>query len=84
MDVTFTDLDANYRLTLRNGVLIYVRRDAENAAAATLYAHQGQMLGLLAGDTSSPGIDIAGDPGILQSLLGVLEKGDPSFNIVTP
>jgi alkyl sulfatase BDS1-like metallo-beta-lactamase superfamily hydrolase len=29
-------------------------------------------------------IDIAGDPGILQSLMGVMERGDPSFNIVTP
>ena len=42
------------------------------------------MLGLLAGDTSSPGIDITGDVDVLQSLLGVLEKGNPSFNIVTP
>jgi len=42
------------------------------------------MLGLVAGDTSSPGIDIAGDADVLRALLGVLEKGDPSFNIVTP
>jgi hypothetical protein len=39
---------------------------------------------VLAGDLSGPGIDIAGDPGILQSLMGVMERGDPSFNIVTP
>jgi len=29
-----------------------------------------RMLGLLAGDTTSPGIDITGDPNTLRSLLG--------------
>ena len=29
MDVTFADLDANYRLTLRNGVLVYRKRPAD-------------------------------------------------------
>jgi alkyl sulfatase BDS1-like metallo-beta-lactamase superfamily hydrolase len=42
------------------------------------------MLRLLAGDTSSPGIDIAGDTDVLDRLLSVLEKGDPAFSIVTP
>jgi alkyl sulfatase BDS1-like metallo-beta-lactamase superfamily hydrolase len=44
------------------------------------------MLGLLGGYTTRPcpGIDIAGDANVLPSLLGVLDKGDPSFNIVTP
>ena len=36
------------------------------------------------GTRSSPGIDIAGDANVLPSLLGVRDKGDPSFNIVTP
>jgi len=34
------------------------------------------MLGLLAGDTGSPGINIAGDGKALDRLLGVLERGD--------
>ena len=84
LDVTFTDIGTNYRLTLRNGVLIYIKRPAENTADATLTLTKGRMLGLLAGDTSSPGVDIAGDAKVLHSLLGVLEKGNPSFNIVTP
>ena len=42
------------------------------------------MLGLLAGNTSSPGVDIAGDTNALDRLLSVLEKGDPAFNIITP
>ena len=84
LDVTLTDLGRNYRLTLRNGVLIYVQRAADGTAAATLTLTKARLLGLLAGDTSSPGIDIAGDPTTLQTLLGVVERGDPSFNIVTP
>ena len=43
-----------------------------------------RMIGLLTGDTSSPGIDTTGDASVLPSLLDVLEKGDPAFNIVTP
>lgn len=54
LDVTFTDIDSNYRLTLRNGVLIYVERPAEEAAGATLTLTKARMIGLLGGDTSSP------------------------------
>jgi len=53
-------------------------------ADATLTLAKGRMLGLLGGYTTSPGIDIAGDANVLPSLLGVRDKGDPSFNIVTP
>jgi len=84
LDVSLTDLDTNYRLTLHNGVLTYIERPADDTAHASLTLTKGRMLGLVAGDTSSPGIDIAGDADVLQALLGVLEKGDPSFNIVTP
>ena len=84
LDVTFTDLHANYRIALHNGVLIYIERPADDTADMTLTLTKGRMLGLLAGDISSPGIDIAGDEKVLRSLLDVLEKGNPSFNIVTP
>jgi alkyl sulfatase BDS1-like metallo-beta-lactamase superfamily hydrolase len=84
LTVTFTDIGTSYQLTLHNGVLIYVKRPAGDPADATLTLTKGRMLGLLAGDTTSPGIDIAGDAHVLESLLGVLDKGDPSFNIVTP
>jgi alkyl sulfatase BDS1-like metallo-beta-lactamase superfamily hydrolase len=30
------------------------------------------------------GIDLAGDPTVLQRLLGVLDAGDPAFEIVRP
>ena len=32
----------------------------------------------------APGIEIAGEAGVLQPLLGVLDQGDPYFDIVTP
>jgi alkyl sulfatase BDS1-like metallo-beta-lactamase superfamily hydrolase len=84
LDVTFTDIGTNYRLTLRNGVLIPLERPADDTADATVTVTKARMLRLLAGDTSSPGIDIAGDADVLDLLLSVLEKGDPDFNIVTP
>jgi len=36
------------------------------------------------GDFSTPGLELSGDQTALQSLLGVLDQPDPSFNIVTP
>ena len=84
LDVTLTDIDTNYRLTLHNGVLVHRERPADNTADMTLTLTTSRMLGLLGGDTSSPGADISGDPKVLESLLDVLERGDPSFNIMTP
>ena len=84
LDITFTDIDTNYRLTLHNGVLIYINRPPDDTADATLTLTKTRLIGLLGGDTSSPGIDTTGDTNVLPSLLGVLEKGDPAFNIVTP
>jgi alkyl sulfatase BDS1-like metallo-beta-lactamase superfamily hydrolase len=84
LDVTFSDIGTNYRLTLRNGVLIPLERPVDDTADATVTVTKARMLRFLAGDTSSPGIDIAGDTAVLDLLLCVLEKGDPDFNIVTP
>ena len=36
------------------------------------------------GDFTSAGLDISGDRSALQTFLDVLDKPDPSFNIVTP
>ena len=84
LDVTFTDLDANYRATLHNGVFIYVERAADAASAdATLTTTKPRLIALVGGDLASPGLDITGDAGVLQALLGVLDRGDPSFAIVT-
>jgi alkyl sulfatase BDS1-like metallo-beta-lactamase superfamily hydrolase len=83
IDVVLTDLGRTYHLTLRNGVLVHLERAGDDATT-TLTLTKLRLLGLLGGDLSSPGIETAGDPGALQSLLGVLDRGDSSFDIVTP
>ena len=86
LDVTFADLGANYRLTLRNGVLVYRKRPAEaaTATATVTLAAKMRLMAAALGDFSSPGLEVSGDAGALQSLLGVLDRPDPDFNIVTP
>ena len=86
IDITFADLDANYRLALRNGVLVY-RKVAADPGTATVTVKVGSKFRLLTvsmGDFSSPGLEVSGDQTALQSLLGSLDAPDPSFNIVTP
>ena len=86
LDVTFADLGTNYRLTLRNGVLVYRKRpaDAATATATVTLAAKMRLMAAALGDFSSPGLDVTGDPGALQALLSVLERPDPAFDIVTP
>ena len=86
IDVTFLDAGTNYRLTLRNGVLVYRNVSAEPATAqATLtLASKLRLLTLAAGDNTSPGLEITGDAAALASLVEVLDKPDPAFNIITP
>jgi alkyl sulfatase BDS1-like metallo-beta-lactamase superfamily hydrolase len=86
LDISFTDRGTNYRLTLRNGVLVYRKAAADTATAgATLtLATTGRILALAAGDVSSPGVEIGGDPQVMQQLVSVLDKPDPAFNIITP
>ena len=86
IDVTFQDLQANYRLTLRNGVLVYrkVGADAATASVTVKLDSKVRLLLIAAGDFTSPGLEVSGDQGALQSLLGVLDEPDQNFNIVTP
>jgi alkyl sulfatase BDS1-like metallo-beta-lactamase superfamily hydrolase len=86
IDITFADIDTNYRLTLRNGVLVYRKRPADEstANAALRLDSKLRLLMFAAGDRTSPGISITGDADALPALLGVLDAPDPKFNIVTP
>ena len=86
IDVTFLDVDTNYRLTLRNGVLVYLKALADEASAnATVkLANKLRLLAFAAGDNDSPGLEITGDADALASFLAVLDRPDPNFNIVTP
>ena len=86
IDVTFLDTATNYRLTLRNGVLVYrkVAAEADTAHATVALATKMRLLTLAAGDNTSPGLEITGDAEALAGLVSVLDKPDPDFNIVTP
>ena len=83
-DLTFSDLNRSFHVTLRNGVLIYVERTPEGSAPLHLTVSKPRMLALIAGDTASDGLDIEGDPGVLSQLTAVLDPGDPNFDIVLP
>ena len=86
MDVTFLDLNVNYRVTLRNGVLVYRKRlpEAHSATATVTLAAKMRLMGAVFGDVVSPGLEITGDSGVLQTLMRVLARPDPRFNIITP
>lgn len=86
IDISFADVATNYRLTLRNGVLIYrkVAADAGTANVTVALDNKIRLLAVAMGDAASPGLQVSGDPTALQSFLGVLEEPDQNFNIVTP
>jgi alkyl sulfatase BDS1-like metallo-beta-lactamase superfamily hydrolase len=86
IDITFEDLQTNYRLTLRNGVLIYrkVAADPATAGVTVNLDSKFRLLLVAMGDFTSPGLDVSGDQSALQSLLSVLDSPNPAFNIVTP
>jgi alkyl sulfatase BDS1-like metallo-beta-lactamase superfamily hydrolase len=86
LDVTLADRHANYRLVLRNGVLVHRRVPADSTTATVTIKLDNafRLLMLAMGDFSSPGVEIAGDQTALQQFLGVLDRPDPSFNIITP
>jgi alkyl sulfatase BDS1-like metallo-beta-lactamase superfamily hydrolase len=85
-DITFADSETNYRLTLRNGVLVYrkIASDPASATVAVRLASKTRLLTAAFGDFGSPGLELSGDETALQSLLGALDAPDPNFNIVTP
>jgi alkyl sulfatase BDS1-like metallo-beta-lactamase superfamily hydrolase len=86
VDITFLDIDANYRLTLRNGVLVYRKVPADDATAnaSVKLASKLRLMAFAAGDADSPGLDVAGDANALPSIIAVLDRPDPGFNIITP
>ncbi len=86
IDITFLDTATNFRLTLRNGVLVYreVAADESTAQATVRLATKVRLLTLAIGDNTAPGLEISGDAGVLTSLVSVLDKPDPNFNIITP
>ena len=86
LDIFLTDVDTNYRLALRNGVLVSREAPAEPATANVTVKLDNavRLLTVAMGDIGSAGLEISGDQTALQRLLSVLDKPDPAFNIVTP
>jgi alkyl sulfatase BDS1-like metallo-beta-lactamase superfamily hydrolase len=86
IDVALSDLDTNYRLTLRNGVLVHRKAAADSTTAdVTIKLDNAfRLIRAAMGDTGSPGLEISGDQTALQQLLGVLDRPDAAFNIITP
>jgi alkyl sulfatase BDS1-like metallo-beta-lactamase superfamily hydrolase len=83
-DVTVSDQDRNFHVQLRNGVLAYVERDAAAEAALHLTLEKARLIRLAGGDLESDGLNVEGDLGVLKQLFGVLDPGDPDFEIVVP
>lgn len=82
----FPDHHATYRTTLRNGVFSYTR-DGHGEAALTLTVPRSALGALAAGDVDKArgaGLALDGDVSVLRQTLGVLQPGDPSFNIIEP
>jgi alkyl sulfatase BDS1-like metallo-beta-lactamase superfamily hydrolase len=84
IDVTVADLGRSFHLTLRNGVLIYVEREPDATTPLALTLSKPRLIRLAGGDTESEGIEVRGDLEVLRQLLGVLDPGDPDFEIVRP
>lgn len=86
VDITFADTALNYRLTLRNGVLVHrkVTADPGTATVTVTLADNIRLLAVAMGDFSAPGLQLSGDRGALQALLDALDGPDPNFSIVTP
>lgn len=83
IDWDFTDEQARYRMTLSNGALIHWPGGGQGEADLTLTLTKPALLGLLAGGGLA-GVQTAGDAGVIQRLLGLLDQPDPGFPIVTP
>lgn len=79
-----TDLGEAYRMTLHNGVLIHSRTSQPgDGADLALTLTKPQLMQILGGQ-GLDGIEHTGDPGVLMTILSVLDDPDPDFAVVTP
>ncbi len=86
VDIAFLDTGTNYRVTVRNGVLVHRRRppDESTAQATITFANKMRLLAFAVGDTDSPGLEVTGDAAAMPSVLAAVDQPDPAFNIVEP
>jgi alkyl sulfatase BDS1-like metallo-beta-lactamase superfamily hydrolase len=82
----FPATDQTFRVTLRNGVLVAVA-GGRGDATLTVTVPPEALAGLARGaveDAIAGGLALDGDTAALTSLLGILDPGDRSFNIIEP
>jgi alkyl sulfatase BDS1-like metallo-beta-lactamase superfamily hydrolase len=82
----FPDTGEEFRVTLRNGVLVAVP-DGAGEVTLTLTVPQAAIAALAAGSVEAAvaaGVTLDGDAAVLQQVLAVLDPGDPDFAIITP
>jgi alkyl sulfatase BDS1-like metallo-beta-lactamase superfamily hydrolase len=87
IDLKVTDLDVVYRISLRNGVLVYSTFTQSGETEVTISMPKAAVPMLLLGNIDAlekAGVQIAGDKSKLETLFSVLEAPDPDFAIVTP
>ncbi|WP_035880911.1 alkyl/aryl-sulfatase [Cupriavidus metallidurans] len=84
------DTGKRYALSVENGVFLYKPERQFDDAGATLTMSRSALIGSLLGQTTLPAelsagrAKVDGDPAVLKSWMGMLDKFDPQFNIVTP
>ncbi|WP_017584888.1 alkyl/aryl-sulfatase [Nocardiopsis ganjiahuensis] len=83
IDWVFTDRDTTYRTTLSNGALTTREKPRRGEPDLTITLNKFRLLRLLAGK-GTEGMGFSGDEGLLDRLLGLLDRPDPAFDIVTP
>ncbi|SDS94193.1 Alkyl sulfatase BDS1, metallo-beta-lactamase superfamily [Brevibacterium siliguriense] len=83
-DVTLTDQDRSFHITLSNGVLIYVERAPSQDSPLRISLDKPGLLKLAAGESDSVEIAYDGDVKELKKVFNVLAPGDPNFEIVLP
>lgn len=81
--IDLTDVGRRFRVTLRNGVLVYLE-DGDGHVDLTLSLTKLRLLALVGGDSTSEGVAMTGDESVLQKLFSVIDPGDDSFAIITP
>jgi alkyl sulfatase BDS1-like metallo-beta-lactamase superfamily hydrolase len=82
----FPDQGATFRTTLRNGVFSHVRGGSGDVTL-TITVPRPALGALAAGDLGAAvaaGLTLNGDAAAVQQLLGVLQPGNPAFNIIEP
>ncbi|TIC97424.1 putative alkyl/aryl-sulfatase YjcS [Colletotrichum higginsianum] len=86
---TKTKTKTKYRLWLSNGALVYTTSEQTTPPDVTLTATAADLTALATPGIDVPGLEeagikIIGDKSALERLAGLLDPGDPAFNIVTP